>query len=138
MNNEMSAIFSRIRIAQQKFNEARRELDEAVDMFLNYREEQPVQTMPILQSETDKFLTVQQVCDLLQISDSTFYEHLRSGLLPPGISVGPRSKRWRMSDIRAWQEKKQNGTTVNVIIPESVKRRGRPSKIRRKEEFYSV
>ena len=136
MTSEMSAIFSRIRIAQQKFNEARRELDEAVDMFLNYREEQPVQAMPILQSEPDLWLTPKQVCKHLNIAYTTFFEWVRNGKLPPGREFSPKAKRWRISDIEEWQKKRQNGTVVNVIIPEPVKRRGRPSKVRRKEEFY--
>ena len=119
-----------------RINALRKEIDELVDFVISLEDSQPTQSIPRNGIEPDKFLTVQQVCELLQISDSTFYEHLRSGLLPPGTSFGPRSKRWRMSDISAWQEKKQDSTTVNIIVNEPPKRRGRPSKVRRKEEFY--
>ena len=119
-----------------RINALRKELDELVDFVISLEESQPIQSITRKSTEPDKFLKVQQVCELLQISDSTFYEHLRLGLLPPGISFGPRSKRWRISDIQKWQEEKRNGATVNIIVNEPPKRRGRPSKIRRKEEFY--
>ena len=136
MMNEISAIFSRVRIAQQKFDEARRELDEAVDMFLNYREEQPVQATPILQSEPDLWLTPKQVCRRLNISYSTFFEWVRQGKLPQGIEFSARAKRWRISDIVNWNDDEHNEKIpVKVIVSESVKRRGRPSKIHRREEF---
>ena len=38
MTSETAAIFSKIGEAQQKFDEARRDLDDAVAMFLTYRE----------------------------------------------------------------------------------------------------
>ncbi|MBR2208975.1 MAG: helix-turn-helix domain-containing protein [Synergistaceae bacterium] len=120
-----------------RINSLRKELDELADLVILLEETQPVALPPNV-VEQDKFLTVKQVCELLQISDSTFYEHLRSGLLPPGISFGARSKRWRMSDIRAWQEGRNNTASVKVIVSEGVKkRRGRPLKVRREEEFYA-
>ena len=114
-----------------------KEIDALMDKVIAMEDSKPEQPLQI-QTENDGWLTVSQVCSELHISDSTFYEWLNQGLLPPGLEFGPRSKRWKMSEIRAWQEEKRNGATVNIILNEAPRRRGRPSKIRRKEEFCSV
>lgn len=81
---------------------------------------------------SDDWLTVAQVCKELHISDSTFYEWLSQGLLPPGLEFGPRSKRWKMSEIRAWQEARLHQHNP----PEAPrKRRGRPSRVMKIGEF---
>ena len=101
-----------------------REIDGLIDAVIAMEDSEPEQTVKI-QTENDGWLTVKQVCMELHISDSTFYEWLNQGLLPPGLEFGPRSKRWKMSDIRAWQEKQKNHH--EVMRP--LKRRGRPSRV---------
>ena len=143
MANEIFAIISRIRAVQQKLNDAQTELNEAVEIFISYRESQSIQ--PVQNETSDRLLTARQVWEALQISESTFYEHLRTGLLPPGISFGPRSKRWRMSDIRAWQKERQNSDSlkqpITIVMQNAknpAKRRGRPSRVKKLGEFCYV
>ena len=122
----------------------RKELDDLVDFVISLEEAQPAQATlaqatPIFQPEPDLWLTPKQVCKYLNIAYTTFFEWVRNGKLPPGREFSPKAKRWRMSDIRAWQEERQSSTVpVKIIIPKAVKHCGRPSKVHRKEEFYSV
>lgn len=102
----------------------RREIDGLMDMIIAIEDSKPEQSVQI-QSENDNWLTVRRVCEELHISDSTFYEWLNQGLLPPGLEFGPRSKRWKMSDIRAWQAKRN---VVSEVVP-ARKKRGRPSRV---------
>ena len=110
-----------------------KELDALMDMVIAMEDSKPEQALQI-QTENDGWLTVSQVCSELHISDSTFYEWLNQGLLPPGLEFGPRSKRWKMSDIRAWQASKQNRDDFAKSTGErhnTQKRRGRVSRIRK-------
>ena len=113
-----------------------KEIDALMDKVIAMEDSKPEQPLQI-QTENDGWLTVSQVCSELHISDSTFYEWLNQGLLPPGLEFGPRSKRWKMSEIRAWQASKQNrddsGERQNTQ-----KRRGRVSRIRKVQEFCYV
>ena len=107
----------------------RRELDGLEDIVIALEEPQPVQ-IPQTQ-DSDMWMTVKQVCKYLNISQSTFYEAIKSGILPPGFAFGAKTKRWRVSDIRAWQlasrEKSESETQA--------KKRGRVSRIRNISEF---
>lgn len=131
------------KILLTKINALRKEIDELVEIVIALDEDtQSLQPLQYQKTDSDKFLTAKQVCEMLQISDSTFYEHIRTGLLPHGISFGPRSKRWRMSDIEAWREKRQNSdissqptTIVMYNAKITGKRRGRPSRVKKLEEL---
>ena len=119
-----------------RLNAFRKELDALVDFVISLEEAQPAQPVPTFQPEPDTWLTPRQLSECLNIDYSTVFKWVREGKLPPGQQFSPKIKRWRMSDITAWQEKKQDSTTVNIIVNEPPKRGGRPSKVRRKEEFY--
>ena len=122
-----------------RINALRKELDALVDFVISLEDSQPVQSTsisPILKPDSDLWLTPKQVCEHLNIAYTTFFEWVRQGKLPPGMEFSPKAKRWRMSDISAWQKEKRNGATVNIIVNEPPKRRGRPSKVRKKEDFY--
>ncbi|MBQ7630753.1 MAG: hypothetical protein IJS81_11180 [Selenomonadaceae bacterium] len=121
MKLDKNAILARIRTLQK-------ELDGLVDAILEI-EDTPAQPQKIqIQAEPDTWLTAKQVCKNLNIAYTTFFEWLKAGKLPPGHEFSARSKRWRMSDIEKWR-------VANIAKNEISKRRGRPSKIRRKEEF---
>ena len=110
----------------------RHEVDGLMDIVVAMEDSQPEQ--PVKEQDKDGWLTVRQVCDELHISDSTFYGWLNAGLLPEGVAFGARSKRWGMSDIRAWQESKNHHDAVER--PKTIKRRrGRVSRVRKIEEF---
>ena len=95
-------------------------LMDAVIAMEDVKQEQPVQVQPV---SNDDWMTAKQTCRCLKISETTFYEYIKQGLLPPGLEFGPKSKRWRMSDIEAWKNAKQSP------ICEAPRRRGRPSRV---------
>ena len=107
-------------------------LDRFEEELVSLGDPQPEQTTTA-QTDNDNWMTAKQVCDELNISDSTFYGWINAGLLPEGVAFGPRSKRWKMSDIRAWQKSKAHDAEER---PKTItRRRGRVSRVRRKEDF---
>ena len=50
----------------------------------------------------DRLLTCKDVVAQTKLSRSTIYRLVRDGSFPKPVRVGPRGKRWRESDIRAW------------------------------------
>lgn len=138
MTQDKLAILSHIKCLKQEIMQEIMRRFETLEERVVALEDDEQQHAQAVQPIDDGWLTVAQVCKELHISDSTFYEWLNAGLLPEGVVFGPRSKRWKMSEIRAWREAKRDGNTVNIIINKPSKRRSRPSKIRKKEEFFSV
>ena len=127
MTQDKLALLSCIKTLKQETLRQLEAIEERI-LELEDHEQQPAPMKP----RSEKLLTVAQVCKELDISPSTFYVWLKDGLLPEGFQYGPRSRRWKMSEIRAWQEAKQNRA---ITVTEMPKRRSRTSKIRRKEEF---
>ena len=113
------------------------ELDRLEDAVMSLADLVSEETPATVQSDNDSWMTAKQVCEELHISDSTFYGWLNAGLLPEGIAFGARSKRWRMSDIRAWQKSKNHHDAVERPKT-TVRRRGRVSRVRKIEEFAYV
>ena len=93
--------------------------------------EQPVQIQ-----DSDAWMTAKEVCACLKISTTSFYDYIRDGMLPEGVAFGPRSKRWKMSDIQAWQKSKIRNAEEQPKT--TVRRRGRVSRVRRIEDFCRV
>lgn len=52
----------------------------------------------------DRLITRHEVEHLTGLARSTIYERLKDGQFPPAVSVGTRSVRWRLSDVRDWIE----------------------------------
>ena len=125
MKPDKSELLARIRAIQK-------ELELMLDMVIALDDSpQPVQ---IQENDSDDWLTVREVCRRMSISQTTFYEAVKNGLLPPGFAFGPKTKRWRMSDIRAWQASKQNRNDSSER-QNTRKRRGRVSRIMKIGEF---
>ena len=125
MKPDKSELLARIRAIQK-------ELELMLDMVIALDDSpQPVQ---IQENDSDDWLTVREVCRRMSISQTTFYEAIKNGLLPPGFAFGPKTKRWRMSDIRAWQASKQNRNDSSER-QNTRKRRGRVSRIMKIGEF---
>ena len=108
------------------------ELDRFEDALLSLGDSQAVQPLQTQQVSNDDWMTAKQTCECLKISETTFYEYIKQGLLPPGFEVGPKSKRWRISDIEAWKQAKQ------ITVPEAPRRRGRPSRVMKIGAFCNV
>ena len=122
MTTEITTIYSRIRIAQQKFDEARRELDDVVAMFLTYKEPVPVQH----KSFYGEWLTARELAKYFRVSPGTIYEWEANGSIPRGTQFGERSRRWKCSEVEAYLTGKQQPLD---LITEAPRRRGRPRKV---------
>ena len=48
---------------------------------------------------TEEFLTAKEVMAHLKISEPTFYRYLKEGIIPEGIKIGKKSRRWKLKDI---------------------------------------
>lgn len=62
--------------------------------------------MPEHDKEPGDLLTMREVCRFFggnekPLDQSTIYDWVRKGWLAPSINVGPRLRRWRLSDCRA-------------------------------------
>ena len=123
-----SELLTRIRTIQN-------ELNSLIDMVMALDEAS--QIVQVQENDSDDWLTIREVCRRMSISQTTFYEAVKNGILPPGFSFGPKTKRWRMSDIRAWQASRQNQNDLGERHS-THKRRGRPSRIRKVQEFCYV
>jgi prophage regulatory protein len=53
---------------------------------------------------TERLLKLAALCKLLDMARSTIYQLKKEGRFPEPIRVGYRAVRWRLSDIRAWQD----------------------------------
>ena len=108
-----------------------REVDSLMDIVIAMEDSelQPTQCQQGQQGQqeasSDRWLNVRQVCEFLNISQTTFYEGIRNGVFPKGNVFGPKTIRWRISDIKAWLALKREESA------EPAKRRGRPSRIRK-------
>ena len=102
---DKAALLASIRTFRQ---EVLKELDRLEDVVMSVAALVSEETPATVQAGNDDWMTVKQVCEELNISDSTFYAWINAGLLPEGVAFGPRSKRWKMSDIRAWQKSKNH------------------------------
>ena len=75
-------------------------------------------------AETEEYLTVDDVAELLQISDQTVYAHLRSGALP-GRKIG---RQWRVprSAVEAmFKEQTDDDQAAEATDPLPIRRRAR-------------
>lgn len=108
------------------------ELDQLEDALVSLGDSLDGQS--VQEALPEGWLTVRQVCEYLNISQTTFYEGVRRGVFPKGFAFGPKTIRWQMSDIKAWQEANQ----AHNELGKPAKRRGRPSRVRKIKEFCYV
>lgn len=50
-----------------------------------------------------EWLTAKQLGERLSVSRVTLWRWVKAGQLPEPVSLGPRAKRWRQSEIEAWE-----------------------------------
>lgn len=112
------------------------ELDRFEDAVMSMIDDRIPEPPSGSEAGNDEWMTAKRVCEELNILDSTFYSWINAGLLPEGVAFGPRSKRWKMSDIRTWQ--KSTNHHAQEQPKSTVRRRGRVSRVRRIEDFCSV
>jgi len=51
----------------------------------------------------EKFITLQDVVQIVGFKKSTIYKMIKKGVFPPPIKIG-RSSRWKLSNIKKWME----------------------------------
>lgn len=49
-----------------------------------------------------QFLTVAQVCTMLNCSKATVWRWTSTGHFPPPVKLGPNTTRWRAGEVEAW------------------------------------
>ena len=57
---------------------------------------------PVAPAEIPLFLRKREVLRLTGLSNSTFYNRIKDGVIPPGVPMGPRLKGWPASEINAY------------------------------------
>lgn len=55
-----------------------------------------------LEQKREALLRKREVLRLLGMSNSTFYNRIKSGDIPTGVPIGPRMKGWPASEIEAY------------------------------------
>ncbi len=91
-----------------KLRAAQRTLDEVMGAVLALEDTPPPPPPAPQQSKYDeRWVTAKQLVEHLHISESTLYVWIGKGLLPPGESYGPKSKRWKLSEIDTWRASHQ-------------------------------
>ena len=98
-------------------------LDGLMDIVIAMEDSEPQPVQAVQHASNDDWLTAKQTCKCLKISETTFYDYIKQGLLPPGLKLGPRAKRWKMSDIEAYQRRRCAEESSRT----PAKKRGRPS-----------
>ena len=51
---------------------------------------------------TQALLRKREILRLTGLSNSTFYNRINAGVIPPGVPMGPRLKGWPASEIEAY------------------------------------
>ena len=70
-----------------------READSLLDMVIAIEDSELQPTQCPQEAFSNKWLNVRQVCEFLNISQTTFYEGIRSGVFPKGNVFEPKTIR---------------------------------------------
>ena len=57
-----------------------------------------------LAAERETLLRRREVLRITGLSNSTFYNRIKEGVIPRGVPIGPRLKGWPASEIQKWVE----------------------------------
>ena len=129
MTQEKLALLSCIKTLKQEVIRQFESLEERVIAL-----EDSQQTFTQIQPTNNEWLTAKELARHFKVSPGTIYDWAEKGTIPVGTPFGVRQTRWKLSDVEARLRPLQAEETLNLVTV--AKRRGRPSKIRRKEEFY--
>lgn len=62
----------------------------------------------LIQCEIDKRLNIKQLSELLNLDPSTIWFWIKNDpTFPKPFRLGPRSNRWLLSEIEAWEQSKR-------------------------------
>ncbi|MBQ7732487.1 MAG: helix-turn-helix domain-containing protein [Synergistaceae bacterium] len=129
-----SEIFAQIRALRQSASDMNQKINQLEDLISRLSEPYPEVNQG---KDKDEWLTAKETCKALKISMTTFYRLIQDGSLPEGFEFSPRSKRWRLSDIEAWQKAKKDKPQEIPQIVQS-QRRTRSSKVKKYWELQHV
>lgn len=69
-------------------------------------------------NENEKLMTKAETCEYLNLSDSTIYRLRKDNVFPEPLQIGPRTIRWKKTDIDNWLEsirlKKSNPSKYKI------------------------
>lgn len=54
------------------------------------------------------YLSVRDVCEMLQLNRSTIYRQVKQGIFPQPTKIG-KSSRWKFAEIKAFLDQQQQG-----------------------------
>jgi prophage regulatory protein len=57
----------------------------------------------MLGAQVDPFIRLPTVRQLVGLSTAAIYRRMRADTFPRPVTLGPNSRAWRLSEIRAWQ-----------------------------------
>ena len=57
--------------------------------------------------ELDRMLTAKEVTEWAGISPATLYRLVAKGDFPKGLTLGPKSRRWRLSQLREYADQRE-------------------------------
>jgi len=80
----------------------RNELDALTYMLYEDEEERDElkgNSVPMAAEPEAEYMSVQAVAEKLGVTPATIYRWARTGVIPPGKQWGPRTRRWRASDL---------------------------------------
>ena len=61
----------------------------------------------------EKLLPIGSVCESTGMRRSYIYDHMAKGTFPRSVRIGPRSVRWKLSDIQRWIAKQTQDAAPN-------------------------
>ena len=55
-------------------------------------------------TEAEDFLTRREVLGIVKVTSDTLRSYIRRGDFPAALILGPKSHRWRLSEVVSWME----------------------------------
>lgn len=138
MTQEKLTLLSCIKTLKQQLISELENLEERV-IALELSDNKPALIQPA--NSFGEWLTARELAKYFKVSSGTIYDWVKAGIIPKGTAFGIRQTRWKLSEVESCLEQRQKlcdeieeKFSVATLRP-LVKRRGRPSKIRRREEI---
>ncbi|MEJ8311135.1 helix-turn-helix transcriptional regulator [Agrobacterium larrymoorei] len=60
----------------------------------------------------DSYLTLKEVTSIMKVATSTLYRWMNEGNFPRPVKLGENCSRWRVSDVKVWQDARESEPTL--------------------------
>jgi prophage regulatory protein len=60
----------------------------------------------------DSYLTLREITSIMKVATSTLYRWMDEGKFPRPVKLGENCTRWRVSDIKVWQDAREREPTL--------------------------